>query len=438
MTFLAPWALAAGAGAALVVAALHFFALRRPTPAPLPTVRFVPELPAVAATRARLPADRVLLALRMLALLMVGAAFARPARVPERRPLTRVVAVDASRAVRSAAEARDSARRFTRPGDVFIAFDSAARVVPRRRGPEVPAFSLTRATGSLSAALVAALRARGAARAVADSLELVVVSPLAATEWDAATAALRALWPGEVRLVRVGARVDSAGVPRVTLTGAATDDPLRATLMLLGATSSAAAPVRLARGDVTALDSAWADSGGVLVRWPAILATSGWRQRSPSDTAGAVVVGSVVVAAAFAPTALPPEGQAVAWWADGTPAATERPLGRGCVRSVAVPVPAAGDLVLGTAMQRLLRALTAPCGAVVSSARATSAGNAGALARLAGQRGMEPGTEPGTPRTVPAAPWRMLGAPVSAWLLALAAAVLALELGLRRRGRTAS
>lgn len=434
MIFLAPWALAAGAGAALVVAALHLLALRRPPPAPLPTVRFVPELPAVAATRARLPADRVLLSLRMLALLLVGAAFARPERVPERRPLARIVAVDASRAVRSAAEARDSARRFTRPGDVLVTFDSAARVVPRQRGAGVPAFSLTRATGSLSAALAAALRARGAARAAPDSVELVVVSPFAAAEWDAATSALRALWPGEVRLVRVGARADSGGVLGVTLTGAATDDPLRATLMLLSAKSSAAAPVRLARGDATALDSAWADSGGALVSWPATLAASGWRQRSPSDTAGAVVTGNVVVVAAFAPTALPPAGQAVAWWADGTPAATERPLGRGCVRSVAVPVPAAGDLVLGTAMQRLVRALTAPCGAVVSSARGASARSAGALDSLAGQ----PEMEPGTPRTVEAAPWRVRGVPMSAWLLALAAAVLLLELVARRRGGAAS
>jgi hypothetical protein len=52
----------------------------------------------------------------------------------------------------------------------------------------------------------------------------------------------------------------------------------------------------------------------------------------------------------------------VAWWADGTPAATEVSSGSGCIRHVAVPVPAAGDLVLRASFVGLTRVLVAPCG----------------------------------------------------------------------------
>ena len=77
------------------------------------------------------PTDLVLLAVRALALLLIGAAFARPVRAPAAGAVARIFLVDRSRAVADPAEARDSVRRLGRAADVVVAFDSAAaRPVP--------------------------------------------------------------------------------------------------------------------------------------------------------------------------------------------------------------------------------------------------------------------------------------------------------------------
>jgi hypothetical protein len=356
MTFAAPLFLAAGAGAALVVVALHFLARQRPRAMSFPTARFIPERVVRAPSRAVKPSDLLLLAMRAAALVLLGAAFARPAWQPSRKGTVRVVVVDRSRAVNSATEVRDSALALLRDGDRLVVFDSASREITSNAHDSLARLVVEPTAGSLSAALVSARRAAVGAAAGADSGELVLISPLAREEWDAATASIRALWPGRVRLVRVAMADAAAERAPVEIRGTS-DDPLRTAGF--GA-RRAAQPVRVVRGALAPGDSAWAaNTGGVLVHWPARF------DGRPADTIGAVVLASDVVVAPFARYgALRDSGARVlARWADGAAAATERAVGAaGCVREVAIPVPESGDLVLRESFRRVAAGLLAPCG----------------------------------------------------------------------------
>ncbi len=362
MSFLHPGWLVAAAMVAAGVVALHFLSRRRPRPAPLPTARFVPDLTVHAPSRGRLPTDLVLLALRAAAVMAIGAALAGPVVTPPRRPVARVVLVDVSRAVRSLAAVRDSALAWA-AGGALVVFDSTARLA--HDGPAA-APGGRRPAGSLSAALALAVRTAGELRAQADSLELVVVSPLVREEWDRATPGLRRLWPGRARLVRVAA-AEETPKPRIAVE-ASPEDPLRATVALLGERSRSAGETRLVRHAPTGRDSAWArTTGGALVVWPVEPAAL-WPRRARADTVGAVVhpelgaADALVVVAAFARSSLTPPGAPLARWVDGEPAAVERPLGAGCERDVAIPVADAGDLALRRSMRLLVAALAEPCG----------------------------------------------------------------------------
>lgn len=433
MTFLAPWMLLVAAVATAAVVALHFLAWQRPPAAPLPTARFVPDRPARAASRSRRPHDVLLLVLRALLVLLVGAAFARPVVTAGRRPVARLVAVDGSRAVGNLAEARDSARALFRDGDALVLFDSTARLVRHAPLDSLAALGTTGAgaaagapgaPGVLSAAVVAALRAAPSLRQWADSVELVLVSPLAAEEVDAATDSLRALWAGRARVVRVSPASPTVpdAAPRVAVR-ARPDDPVLAAAALAGVRADEA-PVRIVRDAVTAADSAWAaERGHALVRWPASDTVRGWAGRATADTAGALVIRGSEVVAGFARRWRPPAGRPIAWWVDGEVAAVERPLGAGCVRDVTVPAPVVGDEALTAAFQRFVVALAAPCG----GARDAAPLPAGAVRRLAG-----PGPLYAPPAAVPAG-----ATPLARWLFLAALALALLELPVREWGRTA-
>lgn len=430
MTLLAPGFLLAALGAALAVLALHCFAVQPPRPRVLPTARFLPEQPVRAVATLRRPLDRRLLALRVLALLLLGAGFARPVRPPARGTVARVLLVDESRLVASAAEASDSVRRLARPGDALVRFDSAAAPAVSLGSAPPPPVRPTGARGSLSAALAAAGRGARLARARADSVELVLVSPLAREEWDAATPLLRAAWPGRVRLVPVTAAAERpAAVGRPELAGAGAGDPLAATHALLaaGAAGRAAPAARVVRGRPAPADSAWLAGapGRALVLWPGAGVPAGWGA-APPDTVGAVAAGDVVVVAPFArasaPRLLAANTRVVARWVDGRPAATEQPLGGGCVRSVAVAVPAAGDLAIAPAFVRLASALAAPCG----EARDARPLGSAERAALAGRGALAGGAAVGGAAT--------LASPLAPWLLGGALLALLGELVVRRRG----
>jgi hypothetical protein len=112
-------------------------------------------------------------------------------------------------------------------------------------------------------------------------------------------------------------------------------------------------------------------------------------------------------------------------WADGAPAAAERPAGAGCVRTVAVAVPQTGDAALRAGVRALLPAVLGPCGGPRDRAPLPAAD----LARLAGG-GPLLAAGPLRARLAPPSPDRF-----GAALLAAALAALAAEWPLRRATR---
>jgi len=450
VTFLAPWALWVAAGVSAVVIGLHILASRNPRVTPLPTARFVPDVPLRATARALRLSDVELLLLRVAAVMLVGLAFARPELTRARRAIGRVVLVDVSRSVASPGEAVDSVARLLARGDVLISFDSSAHPV-RDGGADSLRAALTNATasrprGSLSSALAAAMRASSALRSDADSVEIVHVSPAAAEELDVATKAIRVAWPGRLRLVRVAAaRHGSAGAPRIEVINASEDDPVRATASLLGVgaakttgtpsassageVGAAAAIARIDRGPASATDTTWAhDRAHVLLHWPSALESLGATARARADTADAIFVDDgapAVVVSAFPRTAEPAPGRVVARWADGSAAATERATGQGCIRDVAIPLARAGDLALRESTRKLVAALVSPCGGSVDFTPAADS-------VLAGLRGAGPLVATRALETRTAPPGHL-----ATWLLSAALALLLLEPLLRRRRASA-
>jgi hypothetical protein len=394
ISFLLPGFLYAAGAVALGVVVLHLLVTQQPKSDVLPTVRFFPDVVARSTSVTIRPSDLWLLLLRVLTILLIGAAFAQPQLRPDHRSVARIVAADLSRAVGNAAQLADSARRYTASAAGVVLFDSRAREVT----PAVAAESLstfasntgTRPRGALSPALIMALRAASRIRESADSLELVIVSPFVREEADAATQALRAIWPGHVKIVRVAA-------------AAAPADSVRSR-------SARARPL-----------IEWADSG----------ATTTWTPRPRVDTIGAVRAGDDVLVFPFARrwqlkgarvvTAEANE-RVYARWSDGEPAAVERSIGMDCVRSVAIPMPTVGDAILRPEFVRFTDALAAPC----QSAHDFSPLPPEFMTALEGGARLAPSgaVKPRATRMTPLVPWLL----ASALLLAL------LELLVRRRG----
>lgn len=369
MTFLAPIFFYIGLGVAASAVALHFIVTRQPASSPLPTVRFVPTSSVRVTTVAPVPEDLLLLLLRVLLALIIGAALARPVLTPERRAVAHIVLADVSRTVGEIESVRDSARAILEPGDVLVVFDSAARVISSGAADSAARLVRSEREGRLSPALIAAMRAASTLRETADSVELSIISPLRASEVDGATPAARALWPGRIRIVRVATGPDSL-TPRPGLSiRAAADDPLTIAAAAAGISVSDSTVVRVVRGPTSVADSAWAAAGRhTLVRWPAVDVPRGWVARARPDTVAAVVAGEAALIYSFErrwrlDSAVHPT-RIAARWVDGEPAAIDRAVGAGCIRDVAVPVPTRGDLALRPAFGRFVRALGAPCESV--------------------------------------------------------------------------
>ena len=323
MTFLAPLWFAVAAVAAAGIVALHLITTRRPPAAPLPTARFVPDGDARAASHASRPTDVPLLLLRLLALVLLGAAFAGPVSRGGGASLARVVILDRSRSALS--DVRDSAQLIVRRGDAIVLADSAPRSVRKGATDSLRALTPNLSAGSISAAFVTARRAARELTDRADSVELVIVSPFTRDEFDAATVPLAASWPGRVRIVR-----------------------------------SQAAPIpvrvepRIVSGALSTADSLAARDGAAVVHWPPIAA------RAP--VAEGVWVRGTTLVALLGRRTIDTTGRTIARWADGTPAVVERSLGRGCVREVGIGVPLAGDLTLRPTFVRFRTAITGGCG----------------------------------------------------------------------------
>lgn len=332
MTLLAPAYLIAAVLVAAGIIAAHLISTQEPRAFVLPTARFVPVAPVAARERRRMFTEPWLLLLRLLAVLLTGFALARPVITPRRERTARVIIADVSGPSGGTAAVRDTVRRLARAGDVIVPFDTMPyRAVAVSAGSGVDSAFVARRHGDrsvLSAALVSGYRAASTVRAGADSIELVVVSPLMAASSDRATALVRAQWPGRIRVVTVS--------------------PVN--------TPFAVMPARIT----------WATStGGNTLPERAV-------RLSRPDTVSAVVAGDDVVIAPF-PRAwrFPAESLAaarvLARWIDGTAAAIEWGDSAACRRTVAITPDSAGDVVLRPDWQRLRRGLSGPCTSVASA-----------------------------------------------------------------------
>ena len=416
MTFLAPWALAIGVVSALGVVFLHLVAQTRPAAYVLPTARFIPDQRSLVSRVAPRPRDLVLLLLRVLLLLVASAAFARPVLTPSRGTVGHIVLLDRSRVAADVAEEVRTARALVPSGAplVLIAFDSTPTILDGTRWDSLAALKRSDARGSLTAALMAARRASVALSELVDSVQLHVVSPLSRWEFDAGTNRARASWPGAIDVQRTSLRADSATATWRMSRPIPVSDPLGPSVATMK-TGVAGQVSQLSRGSLSAADTAFAHDGGTVVHWDSTMATR--------MAAEGLAVGDDVIVATLGRMPVPSRGRVVARWADGTPAAVEERLGSGCMRSVGVRVPTAGDLPLHPPFQRLVRGLLAPCGftgAEVGSDSSVVAAIVGSPRALASARALRATVD--HPSSL------------ARWLL-LAALLLALvELALRSRG----
>ena len=418
MTIAMPAILPLAGAAMAAVVIFHLFARQRPPEATLPTARFVPSRRALALSRSRRLSDRGLLALRLTILALLAAAIAGISLPRRGGGVRRVVLVDASRAVASMTEARDSALAWLRPGDALVLLDSIARPVPEAPADTLHQLPSTVGRLSLSAGLLAAMREAQTSGASADSVELIVVSPLVREEIDAATLGIRDLWPGRIRIVRTAAAEHVT--PAMIAVRAAPDDPVAVAVRLSGREESAGnePAVRIVRDRLTAQDSTWAAAaeGRVIVSWPAAATVGG-------DTVGAVVSeGGVLIAPFFRPAVELPAGAVRARWIDGRPAVIERRSGASCVREVQLAVDPRSDLALTPSFARFVDAVAAPCG---------------------GRRDMEPADEAILARLAGSGPLASAGArplaeprsTAAAWLLGVVLLLIGVEMIVRRRRR---
>lgn len=375
MSFLAPGFLIAAAGAALAVIALHFIVTRRPRAMVFPTARFVPDIPVAARARSVQFSDLLLLAVRVLIILLAGAALARPIFPPQRERVVRVIAADVSGSVANVAETRDSVRALFRRGDAIVLFDTAAWLgsSPDSIGTK----ARVAASGSLSAALVAALRAGSLVRDGADSVELVVVSPATLAERDRATSAIRARWPGRGRLVRVSA------------TPAIGADLSRAKQVDFLSASRPRFAVTRNRIDTV---------GAVVARGNVVIAPFERRWRFVSDSLA--------------------HARVIARWIDGEPAAIERDSASTCTRSVAIPIDSTGDMLLRPSFVRFRAALSEPCWHGASAPDPEAAAMLAATGHLASTAQFPPSLD--------------VGSPLARWLAVIALVLAIVEMILRR------
>jgi hypothetical protein len=421
MNWVLPSALAIAAVGCVALIAAHFIARDRPVAEPLPTARFVPDRKIHARTTSFALSDLLLLALRLAALVTIGLGVAGPIIASARGRIARIVLFDRSRSVLSLAEMRDSVRAVG-SSDALIAFDSSARTLTTSR--TIDSVDKSAAVGSLSAAIASAHAVAGSVALRADSIEIVLVSPMSSEEIDAATPAIRALWAGKLRLIRVRADTAAAAGANGLRLAQGSNDPVLVGLSLLPS-RDIHAPVRVVRARPAGADSAWGrEAGHVLVHWPAADSVADWPKRATIDAIGGVASASGALVARL-PRLWSVTGRAIARWADGEPAAVERTFGAGCIRDVAILVDPASDVMLHAPFRDFSLALLAPCGGAREFAPADSAtlsylAGKGSLASASSFRGAADQSSRLTP-----------------WLLALGAGLLLAELAFRRSSRAA-
>jgi hypothetical protein len=422
LTLGAPLFLLAGALAALVPLALHLIRRRPPSRSPLPTARFLAE-DARSSIRVSHPTDRLLLALRMLLLLLAGAALAKPRWIPAPSGTREIVLLDRSAAMKeSMAWARGvaTARRTLLAPDgsargELILFDTAAVRVPSARVNAALFDSLAAAgPGAQTVSYAAALRAIDpVARELrgADSVRVTMLSALRWGGWRPGTAALRrAAWPGaihipESRVLRynpsVGdpwtpaeAYVVSAGgggrfvVPALGAVGwrvrsglvQRVPQPHLRLVVAIEPTGDAAYLRQQAEQGATVV----VDAGGAVSAMADWLPVRGSLSRLRNDAGDLWIAPDLRLPGAIERTDVRPKrgARVVGAWDDGRPAIVAARLGRGCVVYVGTRLEDA-DLPLSAAFPRALERMARACDPP-SAADAGLPLDAGARALLAG------------------------------------------------------
>jgi hypothetical protein len=407
ITVQAPWALWVSGAAALGVVLAHLLSVGRPPELALPTTRFVPVGPLEAVSRARALRDLLLLLLRVLVVILAGAAFAGVRVTPPRAPVASLVVLDLPQQASDTAGWRTAARAaladVRRPVLGLVTSDGRTMAgEPLAQRTFVDTVSLARweaSASSLAGALLAARREAAVQAAHADSLALVVISPLRADVTAAALPAARATWPGRVDLVPVAWTNVATDVAADVAADAATDSW----------TDTMPMPVRTRRryGAPSGDDSAFARRGGTLIVWPDSA------RRAPTDGAladstFAVVTHGVALVAPLHRARRVPEGaQPRAWYADGSVAVGETVLGAGCVRWVGFAEPA-GDALLTGSSRPLRAVLEGGCEPITWPRLADSM-----RAALAGSGSLAPSTRltaGENEASAPVAPWALLAA----------------------------
>ncbi|MCC7053931.1 MAG: hypothetical protein IT355_11775 [Gemmatimonadaceae bacterium] len=347
MTWLAPWALAAGALGMLGVVAAHLLSRQRPRALALATARFLPAGMLEATTIQPVPRDRWWMLLRLGILALLALAVAQPVRSGATVERRTVLLLDRTL---PAADQR-AARAVLAPTDAVIAFDTSAAL-----SPLADSTALVARRASLSAALALLGRLRDSLARGTSALHVTLASRMDAAMFDPATESMRALLPEPITVLPVPQTADDRR-PRGGITVRAEgDDPIAATAQLLGDSLAPAGSLVVRGAALTASDSAAARRGGTVVHWPVA-----WT----STTAGlrGLTVQRTTWVAPLAPdTAGTPAGAApVGWWEGGQPAVWLARVGTGCVLHVRATLPAAGDQTLSLSAQAWLVALLGAC-----------------------------------------------------------------------------
>ena len=378
MSLLFPGFLIAAGVAATTVVALHFLVTSEPRTGVFPTVRFLPQAKVRSTAVAIKFTDIALMMLRVAAILLIGLALAQPHVAVSKTRVARIVIVDTSRGVERDVAWKHLVRELVAGAAATIAFsDTSREIEPEGLERVLDAPSVMR--GSLSAAMIVAMRTAARVRESADKIELVLISPLLQEESDAATSSLRALWPGGITVVQVkSARPASAD----------------------GASSEPRPQIE------------WAETGSRF-----------WEKRSEVQAVGGIRAGDSTLIFPFSREwrlrTLGGSPKIFARWIDGEPAAVEIAAAEGCLRSIGFKMPEVGDTALRPDFVRFLHRLSLPCGEALD----LSPLGVQFVSQLAGDG------KPVTSSTV--SPPTRRATSLSLWMLCAAALLLLLEYPLR-------
>lgn len=347
MTWLAPWALGAGALGLLGVVAAHMLSRQRPRAVALATTRFLPSGMLEATTVQTVPIDRWWMLLRLLIIALLALGVAQPVLTGTKVPMRTVLLLDQALPV----QAQRSAVAALAPTDVVIGFDTVSTL---RAAPEfTPAVA---GRSRLNAALGRLVRVRDSLAARSTGLRITIASHFDRTMLDPASAEIRALIPDSIVVMPVTVEPDSGIVRGAITVHADVNDPIAATAQLLG-DSVAPSGALVQRGPaLTGEDSLAARNGATVVWWPAGTV-------SGKPALQAITVGATTWIAPFGRDSIMAAGtgEAVGWWAAGEPAVWRTNVGRGCVLSVHAAVPVVGDQTLSLTAQAWLASLLTTC-----------------------------------------------------------------------------